>query len=141
MSEFLRKRLASIYDAYARGLIDDVAAAFDDHVEFISYAPVDLFPYLGHRAGKAEVLETLRAVRQEFEILGYRPVFIVAEDENAAGLIDVQLRQRHTDRIINIMLGHFMRFKNGRIVEFREFTDSYDAAQQVLGREIDISRH
>jgi ketosteroid isomerase-like protein len=141
LSEFLRARLASIYDAYAKGLVEEVAAAFDDKVEFISYAPVDLFPYLGHREGKAEVLETLQAVRREFEILSYRPIFIVADGDDAAGLIDVRLRQLSTDRKINIMLGHFMRFRNGKIVEFREFTDSYDAAQQVLGQEIDISRH
>jgi hypothetical protein len=31
-----------------------------------------------------------------------------------------------------------MRFSHGRIVEFREFTDSFDAVQQVLGHEINI---
>ncbi len=140
VSEFLRKRLAAIYTAYAENRVEEVAAAFDDDAEFISYVPVDLFPYLGRRKGKAEVLGTMHAVREEFEFLVYRPVFIVAEDDKAAGLVEVRLRQRATGRVINIMLGHFIRFRQGRIVEFREFTDSYDAAQQVLGREMEISR-
>ncbi len=140
MSEFLRKRLAAIYAAYADNRVEEVAAAFDDNAEFISYVPVDLFPYLGRRKGKAEVLATMNAVRKDFEFLVYRPVMILADGDNAAGLVEVRLRQRETGRVINIMLGHFIRFREGRIVEFREFTDSYDAAQQVLGHEIDVSR-
>jgi ketosteroid isomerase-like protein len=33
---------------------------------------------------------------------------------------------------------HFLRLRNGRIVELREFMDTFDAVQQVLGRELAI---
>jgi ketosteroid isomerase-like protein len=33
------------------------------------------------------------------------------------------------------MLAHFMRFRGGKIVELREFMDSFSAAEQALGRE------
>lgn len=140
MSEFLRKRVAAIYSAYSENRIEEVAAAFDDDTEFVSYAPIDLFPYLGRRKGKAELLAMMIAVRKDFEFLVYRPVFIVADGDDAAGLVEVRLKQIGTGRIINIMLGHFMRFRAGKIVEFREFTDTFDAVQQVLGREFDLSK-
>jgi hypothetical protein len=35
----------------------------------------------------------------------------------------------------------FLRFDKRRIVEIRKFMDSFDAVQQVLGREIVISQN
>jgi ketosteroid isomerase-like protein len=52
-------------------------------------------------------------------------------------IVQVRLRQRATDRIIHLLVAHFIRFRAGRIIELREFMDSFDAVQQVLGSEID----
>ena len=138
--EFLRKRLAAIYAAYEKGDLDAVLAAFTEDADFISYAPVDVFPYLGHRAGRVAIADTLTAIRSEFDFVSYKPTFMVTEGESAAAIIEIRLKQRATGRIINARLGHFMRFRQGRIFEFREFTDSFDAVQQVLGHEIALPR-
>ena len=45
-------------------------------------------------------------------------------------------RQRSTDRIIQLLTAHFIQFRDSRILELREFMDSYDAVQQVLGHEL-----
>jgi len=47
-----------------------------------------------------------------------------------------RLRQRASGRVIQLFIADFLRFRDGRIVEMREFMDSFDAVQQVLGREI-----
>jgi ketosteroid isomerase-like protein len=138
VGELLRQRLTAIYAAYERSDLDAVLSAFDENADFISYLPRDVFPYLGHRAGKAAIAATLQAVHAQFEFLSYQPTFMVTEGETAAAMIEMRLRQRSTGRTINVRLGHFMRFSHGRIVEFREFTDSFDAVQQVLGHEINI---
>jgi hypothetical protein len=39
-------------------------------------------------------------------------------------------------RSVQGMLAHFMRFRDGKIVELREFMDSLHAAEQALGREL-----
>ena len=67
-------------------------------------------------------------------------MFMVAEIDAAATIIMVRLRQRSTDRIIHLLTAHFFQFRDGKISELREFMDSFDAAQQVLGRELDISK-
>jgi ketosteroid isomerase-like protein len=136
--ELLRKRLTAIYAAYEKGDLQATLAAFAEDADFISYAPLEVFPYLGHRPGKAAIGATLQAVHTHFEFLNYKPVFLLADGDCAAAIIEMRLRQRSTGRIINVRLAHFMRFREGRIVEFREFTDSFDAVQQVLGREIQI---
>ena len=75
-----------------------------------------------------------------FEYLSYTPVFMVTEKETAAAIVLARLRQRTTNRIIQLFVADFFRLENGRIVELREFIDSFDAVQQVLGREIALSK-
>ena len=136
MDDSLRQRLYALYAAIAAGQIDDALQFFDDSVVMTSYAPVEVFPELGRRLGTAAVAATMHAMQADFEHLSYTPVFMVTEAENAAVILLARLRQRTTDRIIQLFIAHFWRLQNGRIVELREFMDSFDAVQQVLGREI-----
>lgn len=41
--------------------------------------------------------------------------------------------------MIRLFVADFLRLRQGRIVELRQFMDSFDAVQQVLGREILMS--
>jgi len=136
MDDSLRQRLFDLYAAFAAGRIDDALRDFDDNVVMTSYAPIEVFPSLGRRQGKAAVAATMRAMHAGFEHLGYTPVFMVTEAEAAAVIVLARLRQRTTDRIIQLFVAHFLRLQDGRIVELREFMDSFDAVQQVLGREL-----
>jgi uncharacterized protein len=140
MSEELRARIYDLYTAYRTGRIDFVLNAYDDQAELISYAPIEVFPYLGRRHGKAAIADTMKKVHAEFELLTYQPIFMVVENDNAGTIVMARLRQRSTDRIIQLLVAHFIRFRDGRIIELREFMDSFDAVQQVLGREIDTAK-
>jgi uncharacterized protein len=140
MSDALRRRIYDLYDAYREGRLDDVLDAFDEEIDYVSYAPVEVFPFLGRRRGKAAVAETAQRLRETFEYLSYQPIFLVASGDEAAAIVLARLRQRATGRIIQLFVANFARFRGTRIVEFREFLDSFDAVQQVLGREIDLSK-
>jgi uncharacterized protein len=139
-NETLRHRLYDLYASYCDGRIDDVLTAFDDQILMTSYAPVDVFPYLGRQQGKTAVAATMRAAHSAFEYLSYAPVFMVTENDSAAAIVLARLRQRTTNRIIQLFVADFFRLENGRIVELREFMDSFDAVQQVLGHEIALSK-
>jgi hypothetical protein len=52
---------------------------FDERVDFSSNAPVDVFPYLGHRVGKVQVMKALEAVHDEFSAVEYLPHKIMIE--------------------------------------------------------------
>jgi hypothetical protein len=137
----LRNRLYDLYTAFAEGRIDDALIAFDDNVTMTSHAPVDVFPYLGRKHGKAAIAATMRSAHSAFEYLSYTPVFMVTENDTAAAIVLARLRQRTTNRIIQLFVADFFRLENDRIVELREFMDSFDAVQQVLGREIELSKY
>lgn len=139
MTEMLRKRLYGLYAAYAAGHIDEVLREFDDDVTMTSYAPVDVFPYLGRKRGKAALAEALRTIRTEYDYLTYQPVFMVTESDDDAVIVLARLRQRASGRVIQLFVADFLRLRQDRIVELRQFMDSFDAVQQVLGREIPVS--
>jgi ketosteroid isomerase-like protein len=50
-----------LYEAYARGDGERVAAMIDDDIDWIIHGPVQVFPFEGPRKGKAEVLDVLAA--------------------------------------------------------------------------------
>jgi ketosteroid isomerase-like protein len=141
MSDALRQQIHKFYAAYAAGKIDAVLEAFDENVDFVSFAPRELFPVLGRRHGRAEVATTMKVMHAAFEFVAYQPFFIVVSDEKeAATMVLARLKQRSTGRFIQLYIANFMRFRDGRVTEFREFMDTFDAAQQILGREIDLSK-
>lgn len=138
MSTNLRARIIDLYAAYAKGRTDFVLNSIDDDVDFVSYAPTDIFPYLGPHRGKAAFTEVMRTVHATFEFLTYKPVFLAVEgNDAAAAMISMKLRQRSTGRVISMFVAQFVRFRDGRICELREFMDTFDAVEQVLGHEID----
>jgi uncharacterized protein len=138
-SEQLRARLYDLYHAFGKGNLAFVLNSFDPNAEFISYAPREIIPFLGRQHGSAAIAETMKQAHADFEHLSYQPIFMVVEKQDAAVILMARLRQRSTSRIVTLMIAHFLRFDNGLIVELREFMDSFDLVQQVLGREIDVA--
>lgn len=136
MNDVLRERLSTFYAAVRLGRLDFVLNAFDDDVEYISYAPIKVFPFLGRRRGKAAMSESLHGAQAAFEFLSCEPISMVVELESAAVMLFARTISRATGRSVQGMLAHFVRFQNGKIVELREFMNSFDAAEQALGREL-----
>lgn len=138
MNDTLRERLKALYAAFKLARIDFILNAFDDAIEFISYSPLEVFPFLGHHRGKAAFARVLEAGFEQFEFLTYEPIFMVCETDEAAVMIFARLVHRRTGRSASIMIAHFLRLKEGRIIELREFMDTFTAVKQLLGRELDL---
>lgn len=140
MTEALRQRIYSLGSGYAQGRLEFVLNFIDEDVDFVSYAPTDIFPCLGRQRGKAAGETSLRTIHTHFEFLKFKPIFMVAQDPDVGIIVRAKLKQLTTGRVIQLLFAQFLRFRDGRVVEFREFMDSFDAVEQVLGREIEISK-
>ena len=137
----LRERLETLYAAFRLAKVNFLLNTFADDVEFISYSPLEVFPFLGHHRGKAAMAEVLRAGYEEFEFLTYEPILTVCGgDEAAAVIVFARFIHRRTGRSISTMIAHFLRFRDGRIIELREFMDSFGAVRQLLGRPLDLEQ-
>jgi ketosteroid isomerase-like protein len=58
---------------------------------------------------------------------------VIVEGDRAAVLANVAFVQRATNRTLRLRLVNFLRFRDGRLIEFREFSDTFDAVEQALG--------
>lgn len=130
----IRALIEETYDAYARGDGARFAAALDDDVDWVIYGPVEVFPFLGPRRGKTEVVTALQQMAAAYELLNYRREVLVIDGDRAAVMADVSFRQRESGRTLRFRLGDFLLLRNGRIVEFREFINTFDVVEQALGR-------
>jgi ketosteroid isomerase-like protein len=136
--ESTRVAVADLYAAYARGDAGRVAELIDDDVEWIIHGPMQIFPFAGHRQGKVAALEALGAIAKDYLLESYTPKMMIVDGDRAAVMSDVAFKQRSTDRTLRFHIADFLRFRDGRIVEFREFTNTFDLVEQALGRMLPI---
>jgi len=48
----------------------------------------------------------------------------------------VSFTQRATSRVTRFRVANFQRFQDGKLIEFREFTNTFDLVEQAPGREM-----
>ena len=138
MTEDIRVVVEDLYAAYARKDFDRVAARLDEDVDWIIYAPMEVFPFVGARRGKRAVLEALGGLAKDYALERYEPRVIVVDGDRAAVMSDVAFRQRSTERVLSFHLANFLRFRAGKLVEFREFANTFDLVEQALGRALTV---
>jgi ketosteroid isomerase-like protein len=129
-----RAVVTDLYAAYARGDSARLAELIDDDIDWIIHAPMQVFAFAGHRRGKAAVLEALGGIARDYLLESYLPQAMIVDGDRAAVMSDVTFRQRTTGRTLRFHIADFLRFRNGRVVEFREFTNTFDVVEQALGR-------
>ena len=136
-----RAAVEAFYRAYAERDAAKVAEFLDDEVEWTISGPVDVLPFCGTRHGKAAVLDLIeRLVPSVFRIFSFVPDAMLVDGDRAATLNRLSARRKEDGRVICYRLAHFMRFRDGKVVENLSLLDSFDAVEQVLGHPLDV-RH
>jgi ketosteroid isomerase-like protein len=128
-----RATVIELHKAYREGDVGRVAGLIDDDIDWVIHGPARIFPFEGPRRGKAQVMEVLAAIGQQFELKRYDHELLIVEGERAAVLSRTSFVQRATGRTLSLRLVNFIRVRNGRIVEFREFSDTVDVVEQAVG--------
>jgi hypothetical protein len=123
-------------DAFYAGDAARAQDCCDDAFSSIVYAPVEVFPHLGIKQGKAWVADAIRIQQEYYSSRRYTLEFIAAKDTRAATLVQTTLIKRSDDRVILLNVGEFFTLRAGRIVEHRALFDSFDLMQQLLGRDL-----
>jgi ketosteroid isomerase-like protein len=138
MQESTRAALDDLIDSFIRGDHERLAARYHDDVDWLFHAPVSVFPFAGHHRGKADVFKGFAALYQTFQVVNYSVEEKIVEGDRAATISVVRLVQRATGRTIRSQIASFHRFRDGKVIEYRGFTDSFDSVEQALGRELDV---
>jgi uncharacterized protein len=131
-----RQRVSGFLDAFYDGDADRLAACCHDDVDSITYAPIGLFPHLGHKRGKAWVAEAIRIQQQRYASRRFDLKFIAVDGDKAASMVSVALEKRSDQRIVQFEVADFFTLRDGLVAEHRAFFDSFDVVQQVLGKDL-----
>ncbi len=138
MTEDTRKIVTDLYRYYAAGDGEKFAALLHDDIDWVIYAPIEVFPFAGQRNGRAAVVEALGEIARTYVLQRYEPQSILADGERAAVLSDVNFKQIATGRTLRFYIADFLRLRDGAVVEFREFANTFDVVEQALGRWLQV---
>jgi hypothetical protein len=116
-----------------------IAPHLHDDVDWTIYGPVDLFAFFGHRKGRPAVLAMLERITESLELRGCDIERILTEGDQAASMMRLTARDLRTGRTLSLRLALFAQFSGDRLTGLRAVFDSFDAAEQALGRHIDLS--
>src|ERR1700688_5142801 len=112
----------------------------DEDVDWAIYGPIDMFPFLGARRGKAAVLEVIRQIADNIRVRRFDRETIMLGVDSAASMLRYSLTALDSDKPISLRIAHFAQFKAGRLSSLRVLVDTFDLFEQTLGRPIHLPK-
>ena len=131
-----QQRVLKFLDAFYSGDAATATACCDEELDSITYAPIELFPHLGHKHGNAWVAEAIKTQQKRYSDRKYEIKFIAVDGDKIATMQFISLRKRNDDRVVHLEAAEFFTLGGGRILLHRSFFDSFDFVQQLLGRDL-----
>ena len=119
---------------------EELEALIDEDVDWAVYGPIDMFPFLGARRGKAAVLEVIRQVAENVRVHRFDRESIMLGVDSASSMMRYSLTALDSHKPISLRLAHFAQFKAGRLRSLRVLVDTFDLVEQALGRPIHLPR-
>jgi ketosteroid isomerase-like protein len=119
---------------------DELEDLIDDDVDWAIYGPIDMFPFLGARRGKAAVLEVIRQIADNIRVRRFDRETIMLGVDSAASMLRYSLTALDSDKPISLRIAHFAQFKAGKLSSIRILVDTFDLVEQALGRPIHLPR-
>jgi ketosteroid isomerase-like protein len=120
--------------------LQDLEPLIDEDVEWAIFGPIDMFPFLGARHGKAAVLEVCRQIAERVRVHRFDRESVMLGVDTAASMMRYSLTSTACNRPISLRLAHFAQFRAGRLSRIRVVIDSFDLVEQALGQPIHLPR-
>jgi ketosteroid isomerase-like protein len=131
-----RAAVNELYDAYRRGDGQRIAEMVHEDIDWVIYGPIEIFPFAGLRRGRAAVLQALAAIGEVYSLEKHAIEVMIVDGDRAAVMADISFKQRTTGRTLRFRVANFLRIENGQLIEFREFSDSFDQVEQAIGHAV-----
>jgi len=119
---------------------EDLEALIDEEVDWAVYGPIDMFPFLGARRGKAAVLDVVGQIADNFQVRKFERETVMLGVDSAASMMRYSLTAVDSDKPISLRIAHFVRFRAGRLLSMRVLLDSFDLVEQTLGHPIHLPK-
>ena len=119
---------------------EELEALIDEDVDWAVYGPIDMFPFLGARRGKAAVLEVIRQIAENVRVHRFDRESIMLGVDSASSMMRYSLTALDSSKPISLRLAHFAQFRAGRLRSIRVLRDTFDLVEQALGHPINLPR-
>ena len=120
--------------------LDQIEALIDEDVQWSIHGPVEMFPFLGARRGKAAVLEVIRQISEKVRVHRFDRESILLGVDTAASMMRYSLTVLDSNKPVRLRLAHFAQFREGRLFSLRMLVDTYELIEQALGRPLHLPR-
>jgi ketosteroid isomerase-like protein len=135
-----RRIVRAFYDALISRDPQRIVSFVAEDVDWLIIGPVEIFPFCGRHRGRTQVLVVFaRMVPEVITVTRYDQEYLLVDGQCASSFSRITAIQRATGRVLNFRIAQFLRLRDGEIAEFCSLVDTLDAAQQVLGRPIDLT--
>ena len=113
------------YAAFQRGDIGGVLATLDDSIEWQAVIGTEgVVPHAGVRRGTNGVAEFFQLLGGTMDFHAFEPQEFIAEGDQVAVVGKYKAQVKQTAKTIESGWVMVFTLKNGKVVRFREFTDS-----------------
>lgn len=117
-----------------------LALLLHDEVRWSVTGPVDLLPYCGEWRGKQRVIDTIvQVIPSALRMTGIKLHEVVIDGTYAATLSQLSAIHAGTGRVVSYRCAQFLRFRDDKLIDFHALIDSFDAAEQMLGRRLAVA--
>lgn len=128
----------AFYQAYASRDAERIAPFLADDVTWAIIGPTQVIPVCGEHHGKAAVLTLFtKSFSESMKFRSFEPEMLLIDGDRVASYLKLSGYLPNSGRVISYHCGQFLRFENDKVVCFRSILDSFDAAEQALGHQID----
>jgi ketosteroid isomerase-like protein len=133
-----RETVRALFDAFEKRDLERFANLIHRDIDWVIHGPMAVFPFAGLRRGRPAVLQALAGMALSYSLDSYSLDFVIVDGDRAAIMADVSLSQLATGRILRFRVANFLRIQDAKLIEFREFADSFDQVEQALGRVVEL---
>ena len=120
--------------------LEDIDTLIDEDVDWAIYGPIDMFPFLGARRGKAAVMDVIRQIADNFRVHRFDRETVMLGVDSASSMLRYSLTSLETNKPISLRIAHFAQFRQGRLRSIRVLLDTFDLVEQALGQSIHLPR-
>src|SRR5215213_2155644 len=120
----IRQTITQLYRDYEARNLNNILASLPDDFRFEWPSDPRTARYFGTYHTKAELLEQLQAIAEDFQFNAYRATDILVDGDRAAAQLQLDLTSVKTGQRFSMRIAHFWSFKDGIPVHLVEYTDT-----------------
>ena len=128
MSDPKIETVQRLYEAFGRGDTEAILADLAEQVDWGAEAASTTVPWYGSYHGKSEVPRFFKEIGSNVEVTEFTPLSFTSNDTDVIVAVHWAYTVNATGKRADMLMQHWWRFADGKIVSFRGSEDTEQSA-------------